>query len=53
MSGAAEIFDQIINRYDMAKGREGGLLKYNRDSVNQLSLMISTLYIEEGVLLIN
>jgi hypothetical protein len=52
MSGAAEVFDQIIDRYDKAKGSEGGLLKCNGDSVNQLSSMISALYIQEGAPLI-
>ena len=36
MSRAAEVFDQIIDRYDKATGSEGRFLKYNRDSVNQI-----------------
>ena len=46
MSRAAEVFDQIIDRYDKAKGSEGGFLKYDGDSVNQLSSMIYAPYIQ-------
>jgi hypothetical protein len=46
MSGAAEVFDQILDKYDKAAGGNTGTLKSNRDAVHQLPSMISALHIE-------
>jgi hypothetical protein len=52
MSGAAEIFEQIFNKYDRAAGGNAGVLK-SGDAVHQLTSMMSAMYIEEGVRLIS
>jgi hypothetical protein len=53
MSGAAEIFDQIFDRYDRASGGGAGLLKSNGDCVHQLSSMLSALHMVGGAPLIS
>lgn len=53
MSGAAEIFDQIFNKYDRAAGGNSGVLKTDGDVVRQLTSMMTAMYIEEGTLLIS
>jgi hypothetical protein len=53
MSGAAEVFDQIFDRYDKASGGNAGLLKSNGDCVHQLSSMMSALHISGGASLIS
>jgi hypothetical protein len=52
MSGAAEVFEQIIDKYDRAAGGNAGILKSNANAVHQLSSMMSALYFE-GVPLIS
>ena len=49
MSSAAEIFEQIFNKYDRAAGGNAGVLKSDGDTVHQLNSMMSAMYIEEGV----
>jgi hypothetical protein len=46
MSGAAEVFDQILDKYDKAAGGNAGALKSNGDAVHQLLSMMSVLHIE-------
>jgi hypothetical protein len=46
MSGAAEVFDQILDKYDKAAGGNAGISKSNGDAVHQLSSMMSALHIE-------
>jgi hypothetical protein len=53
MSGAAEVFDQIFDRYDRASGGSAGLLKSNGDCVHQLSSMMSALHMVGGAPLIS
>jgi siroheme synthase len=45
MSGASEVFAQILDKYDGAAGGNIGSLKSNGDPVRQLSSMISALFI--------
>jgi hypothetical protein len=45
MSGASEIFAQILDKYDGAAGGNIGSLKSNGDPVHQLSSMMSALFI--------
>ncbi|KAG1720571.1 uncharacterized protein EDB91DRAFT_1280582 [Suillus paluster] len=45
MSGAAEVFAQILDRYDGAAGGNAIILKSNGNPVHQLSSMMSALYI--------
>ncbi|OAX33100.1 hypothetical protein K503DRAFT_553211 [Rhizopogon vinicolor AM-OR11-026] len=44
MSGAAQVFSQILEKYDRAAGDSAGILKSNGNSVHKLSSMISVLY---------
>jgi hypothetical protein len=48
MSDAAEVFNQIFDRYDRASGGSTGFLKGNGDCVHQLSSMMSALDIVGG-----
>ncbi|KAG1894687.1 uncharacterized protein F5891DRAFT_1061703 [Suillus fuscotomentosus] len=45
MSGASEVFAQILDKYDGAAGGNAGSLKCNGDPVHQLSSMMSVLSI--------
>lgn len=45
MSGASEVFAQILDKYDGAAGGDVGNLKSNGDPVHQLSSMMSALFI--------
>ncbi|KAG1747795.1 uncharacterized protein EDB91DRAFT_1114873 [Suillus paluster] len=49
MSGAAEVFAQILDRYDGAAGGNAGILKSNGNPVHQLSSMMSALYISTSL----
>ena len=52
MSGAAEVLDQIIDRYDK-EGGSSGLRKNGESTVDQISSMISALHILDGSLMIH
>ena len=52
MSGAAEVLDQIIDRYDNESG-SSGLRKNGESTVDQISSMISALHILDGSLMIH
>ncbi|KAG1747728.1 uncharacterized protein EDB91DRAFT_1114510 [Suillus paluster] len=49
MSGAAEVFAQILDRYDGAAGGNAGILKSNGNPVHPLSSMMSALYISTSL----
>ncbi|KAG0694268.1 hypothetical protein DFH29DRAFT_1006497 [Suillus ampliporus] len=49
MSGAAEVFTQILDRYDGAAGGNVGILKSNGNPVDRLSSMMSALYISTSL----
>ena len=48
MSGAAEVFEQIFDKYDGAAGGNAGVLK-SGDPVHQLNSMMSAMYLQEGL----
>ncbi|KAG2139217.1 hypothetical protein DEU56DRAFT_800175 [Suillus clintonianus] len=50
MSGASEVFAQILDKYDGAAGGNVGNLKSNGDPVHQLSSMMSALFIHDSLI---
>jgi hypothetical protein len=52
MSGAAEVLDQIIDRYDK-EGGSSGLRKHGEGTVDQISSMISALHIMDATPMIS
>ena len=52
MSGAAEVLDQIIDRYDR-EGGSSGLRKHGESTVDQISSMISALHIMDATPMIS
>jgi hypothetical protein len=48
MSGAAEVLDQIIERYDK-EGGSSGLRKHGEGAVDQISSMIPALHIIDAM----
>jgi hypothetical protein len=52
MSGAGEVLDQIIDRYDK-QGGSSGLRKHGEGTVDQISSMISALHIMDATPMIS